>query len=74
MPMKNDELIEQLSNLKLQEKALKRALDRVYNDVEMRTQLFNKIKKLKKEIDLIKFKIRLVKEMKKNENNNTSKS
>ena len=72
--MRNDELIEQLSNLKLQEKALLRALDRAYNDIDMRTKLFNKIKNIKKEIELVKFKIRLERELKKDENNNTSKS
>lgn len=67
--MKHNELIERLSNLKLEEKNLKRVLDVYYRDENMRTKAFNKIKKIKKEMEQIKFKLRLEKELK-NERNN----
>lgn len=70
MLMKNNDLIEQLSNLKLEEKSLKRNLDRFYYDVDARTKLFERIEENKKEINNIKFKIRLEREIRKNENNN----
>ena len=70
--MNNNELIERLSILKLQEKNLLRILDRVYNDLDKRTRVFNQIKEIKKETENIKFKIRLEREMKKNENSNTN--
>lgn len=63
----NNELIEKLSKLKLEENCLKRNLDVNYLDSELRTKLFKRIKENKKEIQLVKFKIRLEKEMKKNE-------
>lgn len=69
--MKHNELIERLSNLKLEENNLKRILDVYYRDENMRTKAFNKIKKVKKEIEQIKFKLKLEKELK-NENNNTN--
>ena len=67
MPMRNDELIDKLSKLKLEETCLKRNLDMNYLDEEMRTKIFKRIKENKKEIELVKFKIKLEKEMKKNE-------
>lgn len=70
--MNNNELIERLSILKLQEKNLLRVLDRVYNDLDKRTRVFNQIKEIKKETESIKFKIRLEREMKKNGNSNTN--
>lgn len=70
MRMKNNNLIERLSGLQLKEKALLRELDIVYNDFELRTKTFNKIKEVKSEINKVKFKLRLEKELRKNENNN----
>lgn len=67
MPMRNDELIEKLSKLRLEENCLKRNLDINYLDEEIRTKIFKRIKENKNEIELVKFKIRLEKEMKKNE-------
>ena len=63
----NNELIDKLSKLKLEESCLKRNLDMNYLDLELRTKIFKRIKENKKEIELVKFKIRLEKEMKKNE-------
>lgn len=67
MDMKNDELIEKLSKLELERNYLKRNLDMNYLDMELRTKIFNRIKQNKKEIELVKFKIRLEKELRKNE-------
>ena len=72
MAMNNDKLIEKLSNLQLQENALRRGLDNVYyKNIKERTRLFNEIKKVKKEIEKVKFQIRLRREIEKNENNHT---
>lgn len=65
----NNELIEQLSKLKLEYSCLKRNLDRYYCDEEARTKLFYRIKDVKKKIDNINFKLRLERELKKNEDN-----
>ena len=66
----NDKLIDELSRLKLEETSLKRCLDRAFYDYDKRTELFNRIKEIKKEIEQIKFKLRLEKEMKNDEDNN----
>ena len=72
MAMNNNKLIEKLSNLQLQENALKRGLDNVYyKNITERTRLFNEIKKVKKEIEKVKFQSRLRREIKENENNHT---
>jgi hypothetical protein len=65
--MRNDKLIEKLSNLKLEESSLKRNLDRNYCNLKIRTKMFEKLKDVKKEIKNVKFQIRLEREMKKNE-------
>jgi len=67
MLMRNDKLIEKLSNLKLEESSLKRNLDRNYCNLKIRTKMFEKLKDVKKEIKNVKFQIRLEREMKKNE-------
>jgi len=61
--MKHNELIDKLSRLKLEEISLKRSLDIYYRDEKARTRVFNKIKKIKKEIAQINFKLSLEKEM-----------
>lgn len=48
MPMRNDELIEKLSKLRLEENCLKRNLDINYLDEEIRTKIFKRIKENKK--------------------------
>lgn len=60
----SDKLIEELSNLELEEKFVKRNLDRYYRDEESRDRLFYRLKKIKKEKEQIKFKLRLEKELK----------
>lgn len=64
----NNELINQLSKLKLEETALKRHIDRNYYNIEVRTKLFIRLKDVKNEIERIKFKIRLEKEKKYEDN------
>ena len=63
MVMKNDELIEQLSNLKLEEKCIKRNLDKMFIDIEERKRMFSKLRENKRNQEQIKFKIRLEREM-----------
>lgn len=65
----NDKLIEELANLEMEEKSVKRGLDRYYTSKEYRERLFAKLEKIKKDKEYVKFKLRLNKEMK-NENNN----
>lgn len=63
----NNELINELSKLKLEESCLKRHIDRNYYNAKLRTKLFQRLKEVKNEIERVKFKIRLERE-KKNEN------
>lgn len=70
----NNELIEELSKLELQKKHLIRCLDSQYYSKHQRTKTFEKIKDLKKQIEKVKFKIRLNKEIKNVKNNNTNES
>ena len=67
----NNELINQLSKLTEEEKALKRNIDRNYYNVKVRKRLFFRLKEVDNEINRVKFKIRLERE-KKNGNNNTN--
>ena len=59
----NDKLIEQLSLLSLEEKNIKRVLNRYYRDYETRTALFYRLKAVQDEIKQVKFKLRLEKEI-----------
>lgn len=63
----NNELINQLSKLKLQESANKRNLDRNYYNRKVRDKLFNELKEVQSEIKRIEFKIKLEKENSKND-------
>ena len=63
----NNELIEELSRNKAEQTATKRILDTYYKDEKKRTKLFNKINYLKKQEEKIKFRIRLERQIKKNE-------
>ena len=67
----NNELINQLSKLTLEERALKRNIDRNYYNAKVRHKLFVRLKEVKQEIQKVKFRIRLERE-EKNENNNTN--
>lgn len=59
----NNELIEELSKLKLEEKSLKRSIDVTYYDKEKRTKYFLELRKVKNQIENVKFRIRLNKEL-----------
>lgn len=59
----NDRLIDKLSNLELEEKSIRRGLDRYYMDDKARTRMFNRLKDLKKEKEQVKFKLRLEREL-----------
>jgi len=58
------ELIDRLSKLKLIEGALKRSLD-TKNFSNNKSKIFDELEKTKKEIELIKFKLKMEKELKK---------
>jgi len=60
----NNELIDKLSLLTLEKKYLKRELDNIWYDREKRQKIFNKIKKVNKEIENIKFKLQLERKIK----------
>ena len=61
----NNELINQLSMLTLQEKALKRNLNSNYYNFPVRKKIFEELQTVKMEIERVKFKIRLEKEKEK---------
>ena len=54
-----NKLIDDLSKLNAEEKALKRSLDISYYDSNKRTEMFNKLEECKKNIEKVKFKIRM---------------
>ena len=64
--MKN--LIDELTKLKVEEKAIRRCLDIKYYDNDKRTEMFAKLKECKNNIEKVKFKIRM--ERKLNAKNN----
>lgn len=55
----SNNLITQLSQLKLEKSCIKRNIDRNYYNAELRTKLFTDLKEVEKEIERVKFKIRL---------------
>lgn len=61
----SDKLIDKLAMLDLQEKQAKRLLDYYYYDIEKRNKFYKQLKEVKKEIDYVKFKLQLEREMKK---------
>lgn len=72
MVMNSSDLEKKLKQLYVQSKILRLELDTCYNNSEKRSKTFDKIKEIKKEIENVKFKIKLEKELKKYENNNTN--
>lgn len=72
MVMNSSDLEKKLKQLYAQAKILRLELDTCYNNSEKRSKTFDKIKQIKKEIENVKFKIKLEKELKKYENNNTN--
>lgn len=59
-------MLDKLSKLILEENSLKRCIDCTFNR-KTRTRLFNRLKIVKKEIKETKSKLRLERELKKNE-------
>lgn len=60
----NNTLIEKLSRLKLEEKALKRGLDKNLSK-EARTEIFNRLKEIKEMQNKVKFRLELERNMRK---------
>lgn len=60
--MKRYELVERLSKLSIEKSFIKRQLDTNY-DVKRRNKFFGELKRVEKEIDETKFKLRLLKEI-----------
>ena len=58
------ELIDRLSKLKLTEATLKRALDTSFARKD-KQKIFQEMEKIKKEIEMTKFKLKMEKELKK---------
>lgn len=65
----NDININNLSNLKMEERCLKRMLDLNYYKKEARDKHFARLLEVQKEIRKLKFKIRLERQMKKEGDN-----
>jgi len=61
----SNKLIEDLSNLTLEKKYLKKELDLIWYDKNKRKIIFDKIKKVSKKIDYVKFKLELERKMRK---------
>lgn len=61
----NNKLIDELAMLKLKEKNLKRVLDIYFYDPKKRESNFKELKNVKKDIEKIKFKLRIERKMKK---------
>ena len=59
----SDKLIDKLSNLDLEEKSVKRGLDRYYRNENDRSRLYKRLQEIKKEKEQVKFKLRLEKEL-----------
>lgn len=55
----NNKLIEKLSRLTLERKALKRNIDRNYYNKQIRARLFMRLKQVDSEIKKIKFMLKL---------------
>lgn len=57
------ELIDKLSNLKLARNSLKRLLDTKSFSPKTKTKVFSELEKVNQEIELVKFKLKLEKEL-----------
>lgn len=65
----SDKLIDKLTSLNLEKKYLKRQLDILFYDPQKKKIIFNKIRKIDKEIEYIKFKLNLERKLKDNGKN-----
>ena len=64
---KNERLIERLAMLEMGEKSIRRNINTYYVDKEKREKLFKRLHQVQKEIELVKFKLRVEREIRKNE-------
>ena len=60
----SNELISKLSKLNLEKNSLKRNIEINYKNTKIKAELFDRLKVVNKEIEKVKFKLRLEKEMK----------
>ena len=67
----NRDLIHRLSELKMEENALKRQLEYAFKKDKKREKLFFRLKDIKEETNKIKFLLRIESERKKNGDNNS---
>ena len=67
-----EDLIDKLSKLNMSENMIKRCLDIKCYDEESRRKFFVELQQIQKEIQKIKFKLRMEKEIKNDKNNNTN--
>lgn len=69
---KNDELLDKLVMLEAEENSLMRNINIYYRDSTIKNRLFKNLKNVKKEIEKVKFKLRIESEIRKNDRNNNS--
>lgn len=71
---KNDALLEKLVMLEAEEKSILRNLNTYYYNTTTKEKLYTKLKETRKDIQHTKFKLRMEREMKKNDRNNDTNS
>lgn len=74
MRKEHNDLIEKLSNLKLEEKYIIRLLDKEYNNRKLRSKKFERLTFIRQEIKKINFKLSVEREKYNAKNNNTNTS
>ena len=73
--MKNSDLKQELSRLKIEKKRTLRVINSIYFvDARIRNEQFEKIKVIDKEIGKIEFKLRFLKERENVENSNSTRA
>ena len=66
---KNDILLDILVKLEMEEKSILRNLNTYYFDISKKESLYKKLKNIRTEIQQTKFKLRMEREIKKNDRN-----
>lgn len=69
---KNDILLDILVKLEMEEKSILRNLNTYYFDISKKESLYKKLKNIRTEIQQTKFKLRMEREIKKNDRNSNS--
>lgn len=69
---KNDILLEKMVHLEMEEKSILRNLNTYYYNAEKKELLYRKLKEVRKKIQQTKFKLRMEREIRKNDRNNNS--